>query len=222
MTMNHLEALSDKSSERYLLGEMTEPERFAFEAHYFECHECAEDVRLGAAMARSIRAVRREDAALRPQVLDAPSERPSGRWWGWLTPAALVPSAVAAMLACVVGYQSLVTIPRMGGPRALAPVVLRAAARGDEQAVTRQPGQPYTALQFDVNAAEPGVALRYELTHEGGPVRIAGTATAPALGVPLQVDAPNADLNRPGAWTLTLRTSAGREIARYPFNLIIP
>ena len=219
--MDHIQALADKASERYLLGEMTEPERFAFEAHYFECSECAEEVRLGAALARGIRAVRREDAALRPHALDAPSERTANRWWGWLTPAALVPSAIAAMLACVVGYQSLVTIPRMGGPRALTPVVLRAAARGDEQTVTREPGQPYTALQFDVNAADPGVALRYELTPEGGAVRIQGVATAPAPGVPLQVDAPNADLNRPGPWTLILRTSAGQEIARYPFQLLL-
>jgi hypothetical protein len=220
--MDHLQVLADKASERYLLGEMTEPERFAFEAHYFECAECAEDVRLGAALARGIRAVRREDAALRPHAIGTRSERTASRWWGWLTPAALVPSAVAAMLACVVGYQSLVTIPRIGGPRALTPVVLRAAARGDEQTVTRQPGQPYTALQFDVNAADPGAALRYELTHEGGPVRISGTTTAPPLGVPLQVDAPNSDLNTPGPWTLILRSSAGQEIARYPFQLIIP
>jgi hypothetical protein len=219
--MDHIQALADKASERYLLGEMTEPERFAFEAHYFECSECAEEVRLGAALARGIRAVRREDAVLRTHAMDAPSERAANRWWGWLTPAALVPSAVAAMLACVVGYQSLVTIPRMGGPRTLTPVVLRAAARGDEQTVTRQPGEPYTALQFDVNAADPGVALRYELAPDGAAVRIQGTATAPALGVPLQLDAPNADLNRPGPWTLILRTSAGQEIARYPFQLLL-
>jgi hypothetical protein len=125
------------------------------------------------------------------------------------------------MLACVVSYQSLVTIPRISGPRALTPVVLRAAARGDEQTVTRQPGQPYTALQFDVNAADPGAALRYELAPEGGAVTIQGATTAPALGVPLQVDAPNTHLNRPGGWTLTLRSPAGQEIARYPFQLII-
>jgi hypothetical protein len=138
-----------------------------------------------------------------------------------LSPAALVPSAIAAMLACVVGYQSLVTIPRIGGPRALSPVVLRAAARGDEQTVTRQPGQPYTALQFDVNAADPGVTLRYELAPEGAAPSIQGTAAAPAPGVPLQVDAPNASLNRPGPWNLTLRSSTGQEIARYPFQLIL-
>ena len=43
--MDHLKALATKASERYLLGEMSEPERFAFEEHYFQCGECAEDIR---------------------------------------------------------------------------------------------------------------------------------------------------------------------------------
>ena len=42
--MDHSHAISNHASERYLLGEMSEPERFDFEAHYFECVECAEDV----------------------------------------------------------------------------------------------------------------------------------------------------------------------------------
>ena len=45
--MTHQQALDGLASERYLLDEMTEVERFEFEAHYFDCVDCAEDVRLG-------------------------------------------------------------------------------------------------------------------------------------------------------------------------------
>ena len=48
--MTHQQALSTSASERYLLGEMTEPERSTFEEHYFSCTECAEDVRTLAVM----------------------------------------------------------------------------------------------------------------------------------------------------------------------------
>ena len=42
--MTHQQALDGLASERYLLDEMTEGERFEFEAHYFDCVDCAEDV----------------------------------------------------------------------------------------------------------------------------------------------------------------------------------
>ncbi len=66
--MQHQQALATKASERYLLGEMSELERFAFEAHYFDCPSCADDVRTGDALARGIKAVCAEDASLRPHT----------------------------------------------------------------------------------------------------------------------------------------------------------
>jgi len=217
--MDHVEAQSSKASERYLLGEMSEPERFAFEDHYFQCQECAEDVKIGAALTRGIREVGREYAEARPRPGTSRAERGTSRWWGWLSPAALLSSTAATMLAGVVIYQSVVTIPGLSVPEAVTPVVLRAAARGDEQTINPPRDKSFTAFQFDVNAAEPGAPLEYELAPAGGAPRIKGKAEAPPLGVQLQVNAPNAKLNRAGAWTLVLRNGAGQEIARYPFEL---
>ncbi|MBS1858622.1 MAG: zf-HC2 domain-containing protein [Acidobacteria bacterium] len=210
--MDHREALSSKASDRYLLGEMSELERFAFEEHYFQCRECAEDVRAGEALARGIRGMAGEGT---PRQLPV-----SPRWWNRLTPA-LMPSAAAAALACVAGYQALVTIPGLRAPQAVAPLVLRAAARGEEQTVNVR-GGPFTVFSLDVNAAEPGAALRYEMAPEGGTARLKGTATVPPPGAPLLIVAPHADLNRAGAWNLVLRTPAGEEIARYPFQIRFP
>ena len=98
MSMEHHTALTTKASERYLLGEMSEPERFDFEAHYFDCADCAEDVRTGAALARGIKAVCAEDAALRPQT-SVVAESPRGRWFSWLSFPVLAPSALALAFA---------------------------------------------------------------------------------------------------------------------------
>jgi hypothetical protein len=46
--MNHQEAENTKATERYLLREMTEQERLAFEDHYLGCAECLEAVTFGA------------------------------------------------------------------------------------------------------------------------------------------------------------------------------
>lgn len=217
--MDHLQAITGKASERYLLGEMTEPERFAFEDHYFQCTECAEDVRAGAMMARGIQAVGLQDSAVRPRREQAAAEAPAGRFWGWLTPASLIPATAAVMLACVTGYQSLITIPRLSGSRAMAPVVLRAAARGDEQAIDLQDSRPFSILSLDVNAAEPGAPLRYEIAAQGRSPSVTGTTTAPPPGSPLLITVPHSSLNRSGGWNLTLRKPDGTEIATYPFQL---
>src|SRR5438128_8781514 len=54
--MEHSEATETLASERYLLGEMSDEERNAFEEHFFGCGECARDVRDGTTMIDSVRA----------------------------------------------------------------------------------------------------------------------------------------------------------------------
>lgn len=46
--MNHQEAENTKATERYLLREMTDQERMAFEDHYLDCAQCLEAVTFGA------------------------------------------------------------------------------------------------------------------------------------------------------------------------------
>jgi len=218
MIMDHRNAVASKASERYLLGEMSEPERFAFEAHYFDCLECAADVRAGASLARGVRAVCEEDA-VRQTAAPKPVALPARRRFAWLSAPALMPLAASIALLAVVGYQSLVTIPGLQSSRALAPVVLRAAARGDEQVLELRRDQPFSFLSLDVNAADPGTPLVYEIGPEKGSVRHRGSAVAPPPGSALIVVVPHSGLDRDGPWSLVLRTAQGVEIARYPFNL---
>ena len=212
--MDHQWAESTKASERYLLGEMSEPERFDFESHYFECMECAADVRAANALARGVKAVCSQEPAVAPPVRK--------RWFDWLAPGALAPAAVAAGLAVVAAYQGWVVIPTLRtqtSSRAMAPVVLRAAARGEEQTLEIRRDQPVSLLSLDVNNADPGTPLTYEVIAPGGEARITSSAQAPPPGSPLIVVLSNTEFQQPGAWVLVLRTQKGVEVARYPFSI---
>lgn len=111
--MTHQQALDGLASERYLLDEMTEDERFEFEAHYFDCVECAEDVKRGEMIRQEakhagFRTGGRVEAGRPAVVLTSP------KWWR--RPMVAMPWAAAAMLAVVSGYQSLASCPSFAGP----------------------------------------------------------------------------------------------------------
>ena len=219
--MLHQESLDTKAPERYLLGEMSEPERFDFEAHYFDCPVCADEVRAGAALARGIRAVCAEDAARRPHP--AAAKEPLRRsWLAWLSPPSLVPSSAALALGCLAAWQGLVVIPSLrwaGNPQALAPVALRAAARGEEQVLDIRRDQPVSALSLDINTAAPGDSLKYDLVAPGGAVRYQGVAQAPPAGAPLILFLPNSAIRESGSWLLLLHTPRENENARFSFSV---
>ncbi|MGZ6383721.1 MAG: zf-HC2 domain-containing protein [Bdellovibrionota bacterium] len=108
--MNHNVVVRQKMTERYLLDELDPEQRNEFEEHLFDCQDCAEDVRAGAIFVEQSKAVLAESpaAVLAPAPAPAP---PQLGWLAWLRPAFAVP-ALAVLLA-VVGYQNLVTYPKL-------------------------------------------------------------------------------------------------------------
>jgi hypothetical protein len=203
--MEHSESLATKASERYLLGEMDEPERFAFENHYFNCEICGDDVRSGVVLARGIRAVfaAGELAPLRDNV----PERSWRDWFAWLTPPVLAPSAAALVLAVVAGYQSFVMIPSLregSTAQALEPWVINSAERGEEKAYHVKTKTGRTVLEMDVSRVDPGTKVTWELHPPGGRPPVSGTTELPRSRQ-LNIDTPNSLLYpHPGPWTLTL------------------
>jgi hypothetical protein len=199
--MTHQQAVNTLASERYLLDEMTEPEREVFEEHYFSCAECAEEVRTGAIMCDGTRA----------GLLEAPLEANDARvvpfrprtWYR----SAAIPWAVAATLAIVAGYQALVMVPALRSlnqPQALAPVTLRPASRGQEPRFSVGHGAPAITLAVDASSAVPGSALSYELRTSEGGLAAAGTVTAPAPGTPLLLLVPSQVVSTPGHYVLSI------------------
>lgn len=107
--MDHEMAVKEKMTERYLLKELDQAERAAFEEHFFGCRDCAYDVRAGAAfIGRSKEILKQSDA---PSAAKVPRTSSAGTGWGWLRPAFAVP--VLAALLVVVGYQNFVQMPKL-------------------------------------------------------------------------------------------------------------
>lgn len=63
--MNHEEAIRNQAAASYLLGDLPEAERDAFEEHYFDCRECGDTVRAGATMLVAGREVVENDSSFR-------------------------------------------------------------------------------------------------------------------------------------------------------------
>jgi len=55
--MEHEEAIRLHAAERYVARELSPTEQDAFEDHFFDCAECAEDVRFEVTFAANLRAV---------------------------------------------------------------------------------------------------------------------------------------------------------------------
>lgn len=107
--MDHDVVVRQKMTERYLLNELDPTSREEFEEHFFDCPECALDVRAGATFVEQSKTVLAEEGPARDAVTDS-RNRKSG-WFAWLRPAFAAP-ALAALLI-VVGYQNLVTYPQL-------------------------------------------------------------------------------------------------------------
>jgi len=103
--MDHSEALRLQAAEKYLLGELTAALRDEYEEHYFDCRECAADIKAAVAFLDASRAQFR----LEPREVLREKEHGEQGWFPWLRPALLLPALT--VLAAALAYQSFVTIP---------------------------------------------------------------------------------------------------------------
>ena len=159
MHMDHSEAVKQMAVEQYLLGEMTPDLRDAFEAHLFDCPDCAEDLRIADIFVEEAKAqlpslttssaAPLTVAAASPASpvntgLKSPAASTWDAWFQWLRPSFAAPAFAALIL--LIGYQNLVTFPALrhsaGQPHLLASVTLHGATRGaDHQQITADPSQ---------------------------------------------------------------------------------
>jgi hypothetical protein len=217
--MNHLQAVNTSAPERYLLEEMSELERHAFEDHYFSCADCAEDVRLGALMSEGAKAGLVDEPDARPVVSVAGAEgaRPRIAWRA----SVVLPWAAAAMLALVAGYQSLRLAPALEGriqPQALAAITLRPASRGAEPVVPLPARTAAIALAVDVGAGR-GAELAYDL-RTGEKSVASGRVAAPQPGAPLLLLIPAWTLTPAGHYILSIRQATdGDLLDEYRFTV---
>ena len=107
--MDHTAVVREKMTERYLLDELDAEVRDEFEEHFFDCPECALDVRAGSQFVAESKIILAENAEPVPARATARPDRVRRGWFAWLRPAFAAPAL--ALLLVVVGYQNLVTYP---------------------------------------------------------------------------------------------------------------
>lgn len=230
--MDHNQAVTQKMAESYLLGELTPEQRDAFEEHYFDCAECAADVKAGAMLVANVKEVLRAEPA--SDWGEEPARSRSG-WLSWLQPAYGLAAALA--LALLV-YQNMVTIPNLkeqakdNAPQVLPPaVILYAASRAASPKIVNisvEPKQPFV-LYIDIPPGDNFASYTFDVQSENGssqfPVPVSAEAAKAAKdSVPFLV---RGSQLKPGKYVVVLRghrsateaPEAGVEIDRYPFSL---
>jgi hypothetical protein len=171
--MDHDTVVRQRMTEKYLLEELDPQVRDEFEEHYFDCQECARDVRAGSEFVIQSRIV----LAQRPDPISAHAtapvrQQPGREWFAWLRPAFAVPAM--ALLLVVIGYQNLVTFPQLtrgvNQPQVLAATtvnLLTYGGNGSPLVVHRgegfllniiiPPGHGYAAYRVDLHSPAGGV-----------------------------------------------------------------
>jgi len=154
--MDHEEALRRAAVEKYLLNEMPQPERDEFEAHFFDCQECALDLRTTAVFLEGAKQELRRSRVARP----APAA-PKKSWFefSW-RPAFAAPAF--ALLLLIIAYQNVVVLPRFSGDTAQlrTPEILTSLSLiggnsrgGNAPSVKATQGQPLL-LSVDIPTAD--------------------------------------------------------------------
>jgi len=110
--MDHDVVVRQKMTERYLLGELDPDARDEFEQHFFDCPDCALDVRAGSLFVEQSKVVlaKKSEAVSAGSPVPLPVVAKPG-WFAWLRPAFAAPLMV--LLLAVIGYQNLVTYPQL-------------------------------------------------------------------------------------------------------------
>jgi hypothetical protein len=227
--MNHTEAIDKNAVERYLGGELSSVDSDEFEAHFFECAVCAEELRSGAIFEENARAVFREDARSEPAGESQPKveKRRLFSWAEVWKPWTAAPALAAVALLCVSAYQAFVVIPGLRqqlheavSPQPMASFVLPALSRGDDRVVEVARDKRFYALEMDPAWSESYSEFQCSIQNDSGEARLAVRVPAPAPGKPLQILISRNQLPS-GRYTVVVRNSGQpeKELGRYSLIL---
>jgi len=231
--MEHQEALRGGAVEKYLLNEMPQPERDEFEAHFFDCQECAADLRATAAFLDGVKATLRNEE--KKELLRSRAGRTAPKllqksWFEFLWRPAFAGPAFALSLLVIV-YQNAVVLPRFAGETAQLrnPEILTSLSLiggnsrgGDVPSAAIAQGEPLL-ISVDIPAAERFSSYACVLIAPSGAVawRLPVSATQAKDTVAIRVPA---GLLGPGDYRLVVQGRANpaaepADLANYRFTL---
>ena len=163
--MDHNYALQNHTAERYLLEELPQDEREAYEEHFFSCRLCAEEVQAASEFIDGARELIQNQVK---EELYGHAKQHSiwGSWLNWRSIMQPLPAMACLLLVFVSGfsaYQNRVTIPQLRASVGAAPaqgtlmaqvippkaIVLSEARGANGPVITTSKDKAFT-VQFDV------------------------------------------------------------------------
>jgi hypothetical protein len=227
--MNHFESTESRAVEKYLLGEMSPVERDAFEEHFFDCPECAADLRATAAF------LDRAKQELKSFPRTKPTTEPAKRSRFVLQWPVLAWTALAASLL-VTAYQNIVVYPhltreiaQLSAPEVLPSLSLvngNSRGGGEASAVTVSKAKPFLLL-VDVPTQDRFMGYTCSLYSPSGSLAWQVEVSAQEAKDTVSIRVPGVE-KVGGTYTLVVRGDADRastgpaiELAHYRFTLNI-
>jgi hypothetical protein len=177
--MEHDEAIRSQAAERYAARELLPAERTAFEAHFFDCPECADEVRIEMQLVANLRGVLREMRA--EQGRASAGATFWGKWRGRFRPRPAMAFSFAAnlALAAVLGYVLPTRAHHDTGPHFVAVYFAPGPAHGAADVHVLPKGETSYGVRFPA----PGAAIQSyncEILDAAGKRESAHTLPAPA------------------------------------------
>ena len=226
--MEHADVVRLQAVEKYVLGELPADLRDEFEEHYFDCAECAADVKHLMTFVTAGKMVL-EDAAPKGEV--SPGRRQEkGGWFAWLRPAIAVPAMAA--LAAIVIFQNVVTIPELKqrsvtditAPAFTSSYHLQGATRGEGNAPIIVGAKESFALDFDFTPAVAYASYVGRIVDATGKPVVSFKVSGEMANKEMHVVVPGGVV-RPGEYALVFagatEPASTQEVQRIPFAVNI-
>ncbi len=223
MCMDHNEAVKTHAAEKYFLGELAGTEREAFEEHFFDCENCAADVKATAILVDNVR----ESLRTASDQKKTPARETAG-FLSWWRPA--YSFAAIALLLITVSYQNFVQIPQLRHESLTQAEALpsfslvSAGSRSAEGALEIAiPADKPFGIYIDIPSDPSFTRYSADILTESGALKFSVPVSAEQTRDTVQLLIPGA-LLREGPYNLVIRgykaeSSGGQEIARHPFVL---
>jgi hypothetical protein len=219
--MNHQLAEQTQAVDKYLLNELNDAERLAFEEHYFDCRICADRLKHNAIVVDNLKQVLLEEQRDTSEQRAAATSKPGAGWLSWLRPATLIPAFAALALALIAGYQNFVYIPGLTRPQALETVSISSAARDSGTVVAVDRGLPMFNLSFDVDSPQAYPSYTCDFQREGkGSILAVDSGARKVAAFTLELLLPSKQFP-PGRYVMILRPASqpGTVISRFSFAI---
>ncbi len=214
--LSHEEAIAQDWTNRYVLGELPEPERGLYEEHFFECASCADRIRTAYLLVRGVETTLKQDSFQAARPL-ASAERKSPRvHFDWWRPAVALPFAAMLVLSAGTAFE-YAALQKATAPQTVVAYAIPPQTKGEYYPIQLPSSGEFVQLEFDLlDPVSPQYSWTLRAAGSSKPL-MSDVARPPASATSLKLLLPIRRLQA-GRHELVLRGETGRELI-YPFEI---